>query len=296
MKLTIPPLVIPKPIEGIRMLSDAHEDTVVELQEGQHTFTTAPIKLAHDTVNQAQPFVARLEMSYEYLPGMNAVKLAGSEYTGAYAPRLVVGDDSATWLQSELATVINSVLEQIIENAEQAKLMALVRKDLPPLNKEQEEELLLVYRDGFYLEPYYAGCVLQDNDKIVPVTSVYGGTFVCPQGRTFYNVSGSRNDPRPDSISSWIEFWEVYTGLEHRGCIAFGSAQIQCNNLIYGGHLVVNNANNRVVPDRANQVAFILPLCNKHNNWRNNKQMAAAYTETAVWLNNYNREGDGIDG
>ena len=246
MKLSIPQ---PK-IAG----SNAVNDIVVDLMPGKHTISTPLIPLTNNAINQAQPCEVRLEMSYEYIPdianmpdkpAIPAIKLSASDYTGEHAPKLIVNGEpilSAQIKEIGAESAIKEILDKTIENAQQAGLMVLERKDLMPLTKEQEEELMMVYRDGFFLEPYCPGRVLEANEQKVPLTSTFGGvvtTFY--QGSPFYNVIGSTNDPCPTGFNTWISVWATYshTSLDVVTCVAAGSAHRACIPPLCGGHVVI---------------------------------------------------------
>lgn len=126
--------------------------------------------------------------------------------------------------------------------------------------------------------------------EVVPMKSVFGGTFPVAAGTQFVNVEGSSGDHPTDVArrESWRRFWEIATGLAARACTAAGSANVNCNAPIYGGHVVAPGAPVQPQPG-ANHVVFIVPICNAHNNRTNTNVMTAAFATTGVWLDNYHR-------
>jgi len=100
----------------------------------------------------------------------------------------------------------------------------------------------------------------------------------------FWNVIGSTNDKKPRGIKSWIGLWRKYGG-DSVYCVAQNSGRINCNRLIYGGHIVFDSA--KVYTQIGDSSVYILPICNAHNNISNVSRMITKNNIIAVKLKNY---------
>lgn len=111
-----------------------------------------------------------------------------------------------------------------------------------------------------------------DDHIIVPVRSVYEGTFSYRANDIFANIIGSKDDHCP--ASSWIQLLidqgincsqcvmdnTFYDSRDHTGRTYF--KDYQCGNGIIGGHLINSFEADTV---RKGASVLMLPICHNHN-------------------------------
>ena len=204
--------------------------------------------------------------------------------------RLVQPDGAArTRVQDDgmFAAAWGHALERIESACEAADIMLLRERDLS--SGGMDDGYVLLYRD----DALQGLCSLGDAEQAdtsferVPLGSTPGGTFSVKQGYSSFNVNGSKGD-KYNGTSNWIALWKSETGNTNARCTATGSASIRYNSLIYGGH-VVHNAGDMDPKYGVDDLVFILPICNAHNNVSNTREMRAAFDTTGLWLRNYHQ-------
>ncbi len=165
------------------------------------------------------------------------------------------------------------------------------------LTAEQEENCKVLYKNikdnlyefaGFY-NPEIPDEEYPDGLIAIPVRSVLKDVCRLKKGTKVWNVIGSTGDPWNGKHANWIMIWE--SELRKKGifpvikCYVAGSANIRCNNIIYGGHIVLTN--NTSPPVGSNNTVYIVPICNAHNNRTNTNQMNISEDVWALLLNKY---------
>ena len=182
------------------------------------------------------------------------------------------------------------------------------------LTYEQEHNNKLVYqRDetdpGRYL---FAGFWdpeedYPDDQLVVPLRSVFGGTAQYLNNQVFANIIGSTGDPR-HGYTSWLDIFRQ-NGVPCGNCVTDGYfyapydrsgrtyfVDYRCGGGMKGGH-VVDDFNN--ASPAAGSRVYLIPICHNHNSCctdvtgRNGSGffMMPRTAGTAVVLNNYLRLG-----
>lgn len=122
----------------------------------------------------------------------------------------------------------------------------------------------------------------------LPIQSVVDDTEFLNQNTSVWNVCGSTGDPCPNSLS-WYQLWE--NTLKEKGhphekkCYVAGSAGIQCNSSIIGGHMVLTN--NIRPAGGSDGIVYIIPICSRHNHYANTAEMHLCCDVWALKLNRY---------
>lgn len=149
-------------------------------------------------------------------------------------------------------------------------------------SQEVKENCKVVYAkkdDGYYFHslwnPDKDDQLEEDRHIIVPLHSVYGGTFNYTKNDVFSNVIGSSVDKyTPDKSKSWIQLFRdknipcdccvmdntFYDSNDKSGSTYF--IDYHCNGSIVGGH-VINDFDAKDVS--ANSIVYLLPICHAHN-------------------------------
>lgn len=184
------------------------------------------------------------------------------------------------------------------------------------LTYEQEHICKLVYkRDETNLNLYlFTGfwdpAEEYPNDQVVvPLRSVFGGTRQYQNNQVFANIIGSTSDPRPHSCTSWLDLLRQ-NGISCEKCVTdryFYDPRDQsgrtyfvnywCGGGLVGGHVVGDFEN---AAPAAGGTVYLIPICHNHNSCCTDKTgrngsgffMMPEAAGTAVVLNNYLRLGE----
>lgn len=313
---------------GEAALLEARRTTLaLPLTAGAHISTSLP-----EVVGQVPGFanpdlMASISISYSYDPAMNMITFYSNDLVSPDAPYVTSwprgskrqwrlhsysdprarGGSVPDWsaaaapppgLADALRATVRAANHEAIEAAKARGMIVLVRAPVPPLTPEQEAGLRLVYRDGVFDRPYEPGEPLGAGEVVNSIMSVFGGTITFPLNTTFANVRGSTTDPKPPGTTSWIGFWQAYTGLAAPQCTSLGyggpniPAGYPCTAVTpgrspLGGHVVFGTAW-ASPPYGSNHIVFIVPICSKHNS-DYSVYMEALQVLEGVWLDNYHQ-------
>jgi len=281
-----------------------------EIQEGKHVINVPLENIGHLLKIQDSKASASIQLEYEYLKEINAIKLPSGMYSGSEAIRLILEEEGKPTviiskntshnpkanmlLSTQKAEILEKISDKIVENANKLGLMVLEYRDFPDL-PDEFANIKYVYKKGIFASEYVDGMDLQPEDELVPFKSTLKGIVWFNNGVTFYNVRGSSNDPP----RNWIGVWKFCVSpaskqmIDDNGCLVRASQTTSGKNCVQnmnqnleGGHVVFDQLN--MNPDAgANGIVFIVPICSLHNNYNNEAIMNAEYRIEVLWLDDY---------
>jgi hypothetical protein len=290
----------------------------VDLEDGDHTFTSPDFKLGTVHLEGRRALIGRLTFRYSFDEKNQVITICGTDYPSVDGMALITTPEGSNQLCTEHAASAGFAAEEVYSSsgwnyhsqmmpeaakiikdiaraANDALITALIgldkfivrrREQLPELAMEHYLALCAVSRNGQFLEPFDPTHEYEADDIVRLPESQYGGVVAWPTSLPFANVIGSTDDPKPDGFTSWKQLWSTKVGITASTCTSLSfPVGFQCNlSLIYGGHIIQGQTASRVAAG-SNDV-YIFPICVAHNN-DDSIYMSCQTYNTAVWLVNY---------
>jgi hypothetical protein len=208
------------------------------LQDGDHIFNSADFQLGTLHALGGVPIIGRLSFGYTYDEKKNSITVCGSDFPSADGMKLVTmpeGIDEAciehaapcgfaadegyknlTWnYQSQLMPGAVAHFKKIVRDANNALVEALraqpgltvtTRQLFPELPQDAYHKLCLVLEGDKVLGPCDPKVPLGSEHVVGIVDSTYAGQAIWGGG-PFSNVESSKDNPKPNGESSWMEVW-----------------------------------------------------------------------------------------
>lgn len=305
-------------VPSLKLPVSAHQ-IQVDLEDGDHLFTSRDFELGSVCIPDCVPLLARLTFKYSYDMKNKIVSVCGTKYPSADGMTMMTWPDgmdkekeacfehaaAAGFLADEVYRGGNwnyysplmpgaaERIKAIVQGANDALIAALgevpdltvhVRELLPDLPPEDFQALCFVAH-GTRFEPYDPTRVYGDVDVLFTPFSVYDGNEQWSANSNFANVIGSTHDPKPPGTTSWIQLWRASLGRTGPNCTSRGfPAGITCSGTTVGGHIISGQRAQQVAQGSNNVRLF--PICRGHNG-RDNTHMQTRDERWAVRLRNY---------
>lgn len=295
-------------------LSEKEYQLRFDIQDGSHDVKSDPIEIGKLKHSTDKIIIAQLSFSYHFDQKNNILTLFGSDFEDEKSISLITylkgtseyciqkvntcsvatkgGKFNPNWnyttyvtpnLEANFAEITKNANDQLIKAAKNIKDVIVHVKTLPPkLSAEEHKNLLLVYKDGSFLELQQPNKTYDEHHTVRTIESVWGGTVHFNYGENFANVIGSTNDPKIAG-QSWIGLWRNQFGNPN-ACTSLNYGGFPCTNYLVGGHVVLGQQASYVPP--GSNAVYIMPICQAHNS-NDNVYMAALHYLNGIWLKNY---------
>jgi hypothetical protein len=291
-----------------------------QLQDGTHTFVSGDIRLGVVHSSEDKTLLGRISFAYTFNAKQSSVIVCGTDFGSADGMRLVTtleGTEhsctaravAAGFLEDDVSPTrgwdfrtpmtpgADAVFKSMARSASDSLIVALQsvrglavlqRTSLPDLSQEEWSEMGIVVRHDGMLDMYNPPA---DGNLRGPLGSTVrpGGIINLTAGENFANVIDSTGDPYPEGHNSWVKLWAcmVNHGVLPTTCSSFHYNGFECNKRIIGGHVIRGTTASKV-DHKLSKVAFIMPICDRHNKpHHNDKAIAAIEYTTGVWLFDY---------
>jgi hypothetical protein len=320
------PCAAPYLTQSLTVHEAAHQ-VHAQLKHGTHTFVSKDIRIGMVHSVEDQALLGRVGFTYTFDPAQGIVIICDTDFASSQGMHLITTpegtensctaraaaagfpeDDissSRGWnFRTPMTPGADAVFKSMARGASDSLIAALkqvpglaVLQRTPPPDLSQEEFLALGlgWRHDELQTIRARGAA--DSLRRPPLKSTYGGIFTLPHTANFANVDLSTNDPYPPPdppvlpvrVTSWKQLWAIVAGggVVPNICSSYQYMGFPCNNLIFGGHVIMGKVAGQVTHG-ANHIVFIIPICQSHNLPAHNANyMAPIKYNTGVWLDNY---------
>jgi len=284
----------------------------IPLVPGPRTLTTAPRSVGFLGGSERRALNAALTLWSDYDPATKTLTLCGNELVDPDSTFLSLEPeggpdqariyrthasaaaddpaDAAPDLARAFQNTVRSANQAIIDTAIRQGYTVIERTPVPAISNEHAANLLLVYENGWFKEPFDPNKQYGPNARVHTIGSTWNGLITLDADENFANVIGSTDDPKIDGMS-WIALWESEYGTATI-CTSYEYKGFSCTDDLIGGHSILGTKATEV--KKGSDKVFIMPICKQHNGDDSVYMAAIKYTK-GISLKNYLEGGLTVD-